>query len=81
MSCRSGAAHGERIPLLLDQAEHFVEVDALEGVDVVVQVGADRAFGVEEAHGRSLSRVFGDVDTRALPVETHRQACFTPTLD
>ena len=46
----------DEVSLLADQAEHFVEVHALETVDVVMQVGADRAFGVEEAHGRILSK-------------------------
>ena len=38
------------IALVADQVEHLVDAHAGERLDVVVQVGADGALGVEEAH-------------------------------
>ena len=53
----AGLARGmeHEVPLVADAPEHVVEVQAVERRDAVVLVRADRAFGVELAHGRSMA--------------------------
>ena len=53
----AGLARGmeHEVPLVADTPEHVVEVQTVQRRDAGVLVRADRAFGVELAHGRSMT--------------------------
>jgi len=49
----AGLAGGveQEILLPLDEREHVVQIPAVQGRQAVMDVGSNRAFGVEKAHG------------------------------